>query len=91
MLHRCLVPEAFRVDEGGYAILSDLRFAKRDDGSCRTLCGSPSYFAPEVVRGEAQAPATDWWALGVLLYEVRYSHLASRGSNPRPTSSEPKL
>ena len=29
------------------------------------------HFAPETVRGEPQGPACDWWACGVLLYELR--------------------
>lgn len=48
----------------------DHRFSKRDDGSCTTLCGSPSYFAPEVVRGDIQGVPVDWWGFGVLLYEL---------------------
>ena len=70
VLHRNLVPESLLVHEDGYVCLHDMRFAKRDDGSCRTLCGSPAYFAPETVRGEAQSAAADWWALGILLYEL---------------------
>jgi serine/threonine protein kinase len=56
--------------EDGYVCLMDYRFAKKDDGSCTTLCGSPSYFSPEIVRGEKQSVASDWWAFGVLLFEL---------------------
>ena len=70
VLYRNLVPEHVCLLDNGYACLTDFRFATLDTGSCRTLCGSPAFFAPEVVRGEPQAPSADWWALGVLLYEL---------------------
>jgi len=69
-LYRNLVPENLYIMETGYISLLDFRFAKIDDGNSRTLCGAPGYFAPEVVRGEPQSAATDWWAVGVLLYEL---------------------
>ena len=69
LIYRNLVPEHLYLMESGYVALMDFRFARRDDGACYTLCGSPAYFAPEIVRGEAQSFAVDWWALGVLLHE----------------------
>ena len=69
LLYRNFTPENLHLLETGYVGLMDFRFAKIDDGSCRTLCGSPAYFAPEMVRGTTQGPGVDWWALGVLLFE----------------------
>ena len=69
-MYRNLAPERIHVMEDGYICLMDYRFAKRDDGSCTTLCGSPSYFAPEMLRGDIQGNAVDWWGLGVLLFEL---------------------
>jgi serum/glucocorticoid-regulated kinase 2 len=36
----------------------------------QTLCGTPSYLAPEILRGEAYGESVDWWSLGVLVNEM---------------------
>jgi serine/threonine protein kinase len=35
-----------------------------------TLCGTPDYLAPEMILNEGHTLAVDFWALGVLLYEM---------------------
>ena len=32
--------------------------------------GTPNFIAPEILRGEDYSFSVDWWALGVLLYEM---------------------
>ena len=61
----------------------DYRLAKRDDGNCKSLCGTPAYVPPEMVRGETQTLAVDWWGLGVLLHE-----LTTRESPWGPTDAD---
>ena len=34
------------------------------------MYGTPYYIAPEILRGEDYSFSVDWWALGVLLYEM---------------------
>ena len=38
--------------------------------SLTIFLGTPNYIAPEILRGEDYSFSVDWWALGVLLYEM---------------------
>uniref|UniRef100_A0A7C9ALQ8 non-specific serine/threonine protein kinase n=1 Tax=Opuntia streptacantha TaxID=393608 RepID=A0A7C9ALQ8_OPUST len=50
-----------------------------------SFVGTEEYVSPEVVRGEAHAYGVDWWALGVLAYEMTYGKTPFRGKNRKET------
>ena len=76
IVHRDVKPSNVLIDQAGTVKLADFGIAKRLDDIEAALTrtgefvGTPRYVAPEQAAGEASTPATDLYALGVVLYEM---------------------
>jgi len=70
--HRDLKLENILVDQDGYIKIIDYGLAKmlKESDTTNSFCGTPEYLAPEMIRGEGHDRTVDWWALGVLIYEM---------------------
>ncbi|XP_073919932.1 cAMP-dependent protein kinase catalytic subunit PRKX isoform X3 [Castor canadensis] len=70
IVYRDLKPENILLDRDGHIKLTDFGFAKKLVDRTWTLCGTPEYLAPEVIQSKGHGRAVDWWALGVLVFEM---------------------
>ncbi|KAG1669686.1 hypothetical protein FOA52_002070 [Chlamydomonas sp. UWO 241] len=71
IVHRDLKPENLLLDADGYLKLTDYGFAKYVGvDKTYTICGTPDYQAPEAIMRRGTTKAADYWALGVLIFEM---------------------
>jgi len=72
IVYRDLKPENLVISRGGALKLIDFGLSKvlGDAGRTWTLCGTPQFMAPEIIKGHGYGLAADWWALGILVYEM---------------------
>lgn len=80
--YRDLKPENILLDSQGYPKLVDFGFAKIIKDKTYTLCGTPEYLAPELVVGRGHDFGVDWWAFGVLIYEMIVGYTPFVASDP---------
>ncbi|NP_001234214.2 phototropin-1 [Solanum lycopersicum] len=52
-----------------------------------SFVGTEEYIAPEIITGAGHTSAVDWWALGILLYEMLYGYTPFRGKTRQKTFS----
>jgi len=69
IIYRDLKPENLLLNEKGHLKVADMGLAKFVIGKTYTTCGTPDYFAPEVIASTGHTHAVDWWMLGVLIFE----------------------
>jgi protein kinase A len=92
--YRDLKPENLLIAANGYIKITDFGFAKpvpfknkQDQLQFRsfTLCGTPDYMAPEIVLTQGHDKSADYWAYGILLYELLCGHTPFEGRNEQRT------
>ncbi|KAI4373675.1 hypothetical protein MLD38_011776 [Melastoma candidum] len=54
-------------------------------GKSYSFVGTEEYVAPEVIQGDGHGFSVDWWALGVLAYEMSFGKTPFKGNTKKET------
>lgn len=82
IVFRDLKPENLLLTDKGRVKLTDMGLAKVIHGKTYTTCGTPDYFAPELIASKGHGNAVDWWTLGVLTFELMSGHPPFESATP---------
>ena len=81
-IHRDLKPENLLLLNDRLLKITDFGFAKRIEDKTFTLCGTPEYLAPEIIMSVGHNMGVDWWALGILVFEMLAGYPPFYDQNP---------
>jgi tetratricopeptide (TPR) repeat protein len=89
LAHGDMKPSNALITPDGRVVILDFGIARNwklgDDEGTDPLVGTPGYMAPERLSGEAATPASDMYAVGVMLFEALSGHDFSHVADPEST------
>jgi len=83
IIHRDIKPENILLTNDLGAKLTDFIWSNyiQEDEKRTTICGTPIYLAPEIIKEEGHDEAVDIWCIGVLLFELITVNIPFQGND----------
>ncbi|VEU22502.1 DEKNAAC103385 [Brettanomyces naardenensis] len=84
VIYRDLKLDNILLTADGHIKLADYGLCKENmwyGNKTSTFCGTPELMAPEILKEQGYDKAVDWWAFGVLLYQMLLTKSPFRGED----------
>ena len=83
IIHRDIKPENVLLAENLVAKLTDFGWSNymQEDEKRKTVCGTPIYLSPEIIKEEGHDEKVDIWCIGVLLFELMTGSVPFQGND----------
>ncbi len=92
LIHCDLKPQNILVTSDGRVKVVDFGIARaltaKVDGTEQTVWATPQYAAPEQMQGRPLSPATDVYAIGIILYEMLTGRLPFQGQTAQELAQQ---
>ena len=83
IIHRDIKPENVLLNDGIVAKLTDFGWSNyiEEEKERKTVCGTPIYLAPEIIKEKGHDEKVDIWCIGVLLFELMTGSVPFQGKD----------